>query len=365
MFDMFGAKSRNSANLLVQLSNVGRAPRDTHAVPCLSIIVPHFGNTGPLENTLASVLQNRPADCELLLVHPGTYEDPYDLAGEIRFVEVPAASSLVDGLNLGMHAAAGEFIHVVRPGVEVDERWTEKAIDCFDDPRVAAVCPLILDRERSHLIAEAGVKLNWLGQRRRVGAKAKNRLSKIAKLAPVGPSLAAAFYRRSALERVGWLANDIGADLADIDVALSLVQAGYACCFEPEFVLWLVEKDAPLEEVSPFASGRGSERMLCRHAPILGGRRAIACRPAFVAAQLVLGVAKPERFAQSLGRVLAWFEFPRHRRYWRELAALRDEEFEVEEHGRTTHTIPLDAQAQTATEDGDTSPSGPRLKRVS
>ena len=53
-------------------------------MPRLSIIIPALGNSARLESTLVSVLENRPLDCDIIVVHTGEYNDPYDLAGEIH-----------------------------------------------------------------------------------------------------------------------------------------------------------------------------------------------------------------------------------------------------------------------------------------
>jgi len=334
------------------------------AVPCLSIIVPHFGSTGPLENTLASVLQNRPADCEILLVHPGTYEDPYDLADEVRFVETAADSSLAGSLNVALQTAAGEYVHVICPGIEVEESWCDDALARFDDPQTAAVCPLVLKRETPNVIAEAGVRLNALGQRRTVGSGAMHRFSKTAKLKPTGPSLAAAFYRRSALQRIGWLATDIGSDLADIDAALSLKQAGFKSCFEPAATLCLVERIEDNHSAS-LAWARGSERMIWRHAPIRGVRRTVLSRFFLVAVLLSRGLVRPRLLKQSLGRILAWFEIGSHRRRWHQLDAICLENSQVDDQLSEIRTLPVSNQDDKAIDEDGVLDTRHRLKRAS
>jgi len=223
---------------------------------------------------------------------------------------------------------------------------------------------LIVTKQSPQRIAAAGVKLDWLGRRRRVGAGAKNRFSKIAKLKPVGPSLSAAFYRRDALKRLGWLASDVGHDLADIDIALAFGQAGYACCFEPESAAWLVD-ECDLPSSPSLATGQGSERVLWRHAPVLGGRRTIFGRLMLVAALFVFGSFGPKRLKQSLGRVLACCEFARHRLYWVKIAQIRSEQPWRCEHART---IPLSAESPrdvAQCEEGVTPPPRDRLKKAS
>ena len=62
----------------------------------LSIVIPVLGDQKPLDDTLVSILENRPANCELVVVHNTPYNDPYGLSGEVQFVQAPAGP---DSLN--------------------------------------------------------------------------------------------------------------------------------------------------------------------------------------------------------------------------------------------------------------------------
>ncbi len=44
--------------------------------PRLSIIVPYCRDEAAFETTLVSVLENRPNQCEVLVPHDGSYQDP-------------------------------------------------------------------------------------------------------------------------------------------------------------------------------------------------------------------------------------------------------------------------------------------------
>ena len=61
-------------------------------MPRLAIIISAVGSIEALENTLVSVLENRPADCDVVVVHSKPYSDPYELKNEVRFVSAPRGS---------------------------------------------------------------------------------------------------------------------------------------------------------------------------------------------------------------------------------------------------------------------------------
>src|SRR5437773_6639777 len=92
----------------------------TRPVPRLSIIIPCLGGAAEFDATLVSVLQNRPTDCEVLVLHTEPYDDPYSLGDEVRFIE-SHAGSLVELLNIGVEQASGEVLHIVGCGLEATE----------------------------------------------------------------------------------------------------------------------------------------------------------------------------------------------------------------------------------------------------
>src|SRR5437016_2690011 len=67
----------------------------------LSIVIPVLGNAADLERTLVSVLSNRPRGCEILAVTNTPYPDPYNLSGEVRFLEAGRKAGFVECANLG------------------------------------------------------------------------------------------------------------------------------------------------------------------------------------------------------------------------------------------------------------------------
>jgi hypothetical protein len=296
-------------------------------VPRLSIVIPCLGGAAEFDGTLVSILQNRPADCEVLVVHTEPYNDPYSLRGEVRFVE--AQESLVGLLNLAVEAAQGEVLHIVGCGLEVIENWTEAALEHFRDPEVAAVSPAILKLDRQTLVA-AGVYWSLGGARRvvtdsRVIARGSGRLrSRIH-----GPTLAAAFYRRDVIAALGGFDAQVGEQLADVSVALDLQALGRLNVCEPASRLLEVGQ-IHSNLCSGFAAGRAAERLFWRHAHHRGITASLAMHAGSIAAELIF--EQPSRFLGSLaGRGLASLEIGAAARHEQRLAAASDRLKELSE----------------------------------
>ena len=70
-------------------------------VPQLSIVIPSSRDTEALEMTLAAALEHQPDDCEVIVVNDGSYDDPYKLGAEVRFIDAAATANPIDLLNAG------------------------------------------------------------------------------------------------------------------------------------------------------------------------------------------------------------------------------------------------------------------------
>ena len=74
--------------------------------PRLSIVIP-AADASALEDTLVSVLENRPADSEIIAALTVPYADPWNISEEVRFVQAPVGTSLAACANLGVALSKG------------------------------------------------------------------------------------------------------------------------------------------------------------------------------------------------------------------------------------------------------------------
>ena len=141
--------------------------RQVIPLPKLSIVIPALDSLELLEGTLVSVLQNRPDECELVVLLNRAYDDPYDLAGEVRFVVLPEMNTLGSALRSALELCRGSILHVLSAGVEVEEGWADAALRHFQDNRVAAVAPLVLRSRTEEVVWSCGLDYGAGGTRRR------------------------------------------------------------------------------------------------------------------------------------------------------------------------------------------------------
>ena len=141
----------------------------------LSIIIPADGSQEDLDNTLVSVLENRPADCEVIITHPETYQDPYDLGDEVTFIasSQPGRAAL---LNAGLRASQAPIVHLLLPGVRCTENWTAEPLAWLAaDPQLDSVSPTLVNRDQPQRLVSAGVRYRNGGSKQVVGRGARRR----------------------------------------------------------------------------------------------------------------------------------------------------------------------------------------------
>jgi len=265
----------------------------------LTIVIPVLGDPLQLDDTLLSVLENRPTDCEILVVHNEPYHDPYNLSDEVRFIEARRGAGLVECVHRGIAASQGSIIHVLTCGVQVCSGWTDAALSHFEDPKVAAVSALIFDRNAPEQVLSAGLGYRLEGAAWRLAGR--NTASQIGTWQQElrGPDLLAGFYSKAAIQSVGGFAYFASSIAAGVDLALALEQIGFRCIFEPECTASMV---AATGAESAFQRGRNDECLFWRWAANQGLLTSIIGHIAMLAGQAVIGLFRPSTLVQLVGR---------------------------------------------------------------
>src|SRR5438876_470977 len=122
----------------------------------LSILVPLMGNLKRFEDTLLSVLENQPQRSEVVVVTNRPYDDPYELRKEVSFVEAPQGAGLLECFACGLAASRAPVAHLIAAGFEATPGWADAALARFSERRVAAVAPLVIDRDQPEKLLSAG-----------------------------------------------------------------------------------------------------------------------------------------------------------------------------------------------------------------
>ncbi len=288
----------------------------------LSIIVPYLDENQPFEDTLVSVLQNRPAECEVVVVHRGGYADPYELSDEVRFIQTDAGAGQLQLLNAGLQQASGQIVHVLQPGMVVSESWADAASAHFKDPRVAAVAPLVLDATEPERVVSAGVRFTRGGRRIVHGAGAPRRQAdRLVRQPILAPTWQAGFFLKTPLSALGGFSTQVAAEWADADLGLALKTLGFRCELEVAAVIHGTAVCHP--SASAFESGRSAERVFWRYRREMGGLVSLLAHAGHVVGSTVSQLHRRETYAALAGRLTAareWSRYRSHRKRLRRIA---------------------------------------------
>lgn len=214
------------------------------------------------EETLVSVLENRPDRSEIIVVLGCEYADPWNIREEVEFVRAPEGASVVACINVGLASCAGEVVHVLAPGWKATPDWTVGPMARFEDSKVGAVVPLVVSHTDRETVVAQGLAYRFGG--RRVVIKPRSRDA--AAIRPAcGPLLQAGFWRADVLELDGHgFSVACGDSHADADLAVTLRAAGYETVVEPESRV--IDSSAKQPCCGPFAMGLAAERLFWRSA---------------------------------------------------------------------------------------------------
>ena len=281
-------------------------------MPRLAIVISAVGSIESMEGTLVSVLENRPADCEIVVALDRPYSDPYALKGEVQFVPAANHSNLVACINQGIGATRSPFVHLLSSGCTVSEGWTEPALARFGDRRIASVAPVVMDAVDPTRILAAGLGYR-LGGRRVLIARGETCLPPGPSSTTVGPCGFAAFYRRAALERVGGLSSKLGLAQADVDLALALAKVGLGAVVEPSSRV-VAPRQIEASE-SAFRRALHEERLFWRNLPNDRIGAAVTAHVGLVTMDLAKSVLRPSMLLGLAGRVLACCQIGSHVRH--------------------------------------------------
>ncbi|MFM9057968.1 MAG: hypothetical protein ACKOSQ_02385 [Planctomycetaceae bacterium] len=207
------------------------------SAPALSIVIPAPRDPALLEATLVSVLENRPADCEIVAAIGFAYDDPWRVAGEVRLVPAPPGSGLAACVNVGIAASTAAVVHVLAAGWLGTPGWTLRPLELLADDEVLAVVPAGVTAADGP-ITSAGLRVTRGGRRVNVASApgaARADGGDAAGIRPAAPQLEAGFWRADSLAAVGpGFATCCGDWLAAADVATALACLPGRVAFAPE-----------------------------------------------------------------------------------------------------------------------------------
>lgn len=260
-------------------------------MPRLSIIVPHLQDDSGLEQTLVSILENRGRSLELVIVHDGSYTDPYGLnQDEAVLIEAKRGTSLTSQLNLAMASARSPYIQVLGPSAVVTEGWYDEALEILEQGSVEVVCQPIACTDSAEIIS--GLSAFSLPHRRVTG-----------NVSEVGsPLMVGSIMRKRFFDALGGWMERSTREIAEVEMGLLLSALGVEIAIAES-----VGIQGPRQVVfgleSGYEIGHACGQLACAYATIENSGVVIDS-VARRLGHLASGLMSPKTVAERLGWVL-------------------------------------------------------------
>lgn len=288
----------------------------------LSIVIPTFRRSDLLAACLTSVSRHCPVNSEIIVVNDGGQPTIARVAAGfpgVRHLPAPRGG-FCRAANAGIAATTAPIVELLNDDTEVQPGWADAAVSAFDDPRVAAVAPLVLLPDGR--IDSAGDTYDAGGFARKIGHRDTVSGRHLVRRAVDGASASSAFYRRSMLDRVGGFPEWFGAYFDDVDLSCRIRRAGGVILFEPASRVVhhggssygppsrrLIEQQSCNEERLYWRNADCVARSLPRHVGVL-------------AAKAVRRWSEGRLLPWMCGRARAWTELAECRRHRRQLRSV-------------------------------------------
>jgi GT2 family glycosyltransferase len=218
--------------------------RRSRSKPVCSVVIPNYNGRKLLETCLESVDRNRPRNIpiEVIVVDDASTDDSIAWLAihhpDVRVVALDRNQGFCAAANAGIAAAKAPYIQLLNNDTEVCENWIEAGLEPFVDPRIGSVAPLVLVRSDPSRVDSAGDSYAWYGKPDKRGrGEPADRFARQGPRLVFGASASSAFYRASALAKIGGFDLSFGSYYEDVEIAFRLRWAGYRCMFNPRCVI--------------------------------------------------------------------------------------------------------------------------------
>lgn len=196
---------------------------------------------------------------ELIVANGAGYSDPWNTSAEgVEFIALNHLRNPVEILNAAISASSTEIVHILYPGTEATEHWTDSVDRWFEAPETAAVIPCVYDRRKSNRVFSLGVRYLSGGIIRTLRRSQWSRDDQNT----IAPHISAVFVRKSRLEQIGLLDSSFLPQISYVDMALSLTASGSRLVVDQDCRITV--RPNLLPGTAPFTWGIQTERLYYR-----------------------------------------------------------------------------------------------------
>jgi GT2 family glycosyltransferase len=211
--------------------------------PRVSIIIPNWNGRQHLDACLSSLYRQTFHDVEIILVDNGSSDDSIPHVRQnyprVGVLALEQNRGFTGACNAGYAIAQGEFIILLNNDTEVDESWLATIVEAFDaSPDVGSIaCKILLFDRRDHFhTAGDYYRMDGIPGNRGVWQQDRGQYDHQEYI--FSACGAAAAYRKTMLEQVGFLDDRFYFSCEDVDLGWRAHLAGWRVLYVPSAVVY-------------------------------------------------------------------------------------------------------------------------------
>jgi GT2 family glycosyltransferase len=211
--------------------------------PLISIIIPNWNGRHHLDICLASLRNQSFTDFETILVDnassDGSQEFVHESFPEVKLVELERNLGFTGACNAGFDTALGAYIVLLNNDTETDPNWLSSLVDAFDrydDAGILASRIMLFDRRDHFHSAGDRYGIDGIPVNRGVWQKDLDQFNEEEEV--FSACGAAAAYRRTMIDEIGFLDDDFYFSCEDVDMGWRAHLAGWRVIYVPDAVVY-------------------------------------------------------------------------------------------------------------------------------
>jgi GT2 family glycosyltransferase len=209
----------------------------------ISIIIPNWNGAALLPPCLDALRRQTYRDFEIIVVDNGSADGSRELLAraypEVCVIALESNRGFAAATNAGIRAAHGDIVALLNNDTEADLHWLEELARAMaENPRAGMVaCKLRLFDRRDHLHS-AGDFFRIDGTPGNRGVWELDAGQYDDARGVFGPCAGAAAYRKTMLDEIGLLDEELGSYCEDVDLNWRARLAGYTCAYAPRAIVY-------------------------------------------------------------------------------------------------------------------------------
>lgn len=232
----------------------------------ITVIIVNWNSGELLSECLTTLSEQRLTPSQIIVIDNASFDNSHVITIEIDKLLITRSTTnlgFAAGNNLALHQSNTEFVALLNPDAFPEPDWLEKLLQAAADyPDAAAFGSRQLCHHDPSLLDGIGDSYHLSGLVWRDRHATPQTPEDLIPREIFSPCAAAALYRRSALEEIGFFDEDYFCYVEDVDLGFRLRLAGYKAMYVPDAVVHHVGSATTGGQQSDFSVYHGHRNLV-------------------------------------------------------------------------------------------------------